>query len=142
MQNAPINDFHFERFLAEEQLMGSKCSECGKLYAPPRGICTNCRGTELKWVPLKGTGKLAAFTIIHVAPPAMVSQGYDRDHPYCTGVVELDEKERVVARIEGIDPGKPEEIEIGMVMEATFLHSMEGDARRTWLAFKPARGRK
>jgi len=138
MQHTPINDFHFERFLTEEQLMGSKCAKCEQLYVPPRSICTSCHGTELEWIQLKGTGKLAAFTLIYVAPPAMVSQGYDRNHPYCTGVVELDEKERVVARIEGIDPGKPEEIKVGMPVAVAFLHGVEGDAGGTCLAFKPA----
>lgn len=137
MPNTPISDFSFERFLTEEQLKGSKCTKCGRLYVPPRSICPNCYSSDLEWVQLKGSGKLAAFTLIYVAPPAMVSQGYDRNHPYCSGVVELDEGERVVARIEGIDPNKPEEIKVGMPMMVAFLHSVEGDTKKTCLAFSP-----
>ena len=104
---------------------------------PPRPICSECYCSELVWVRLKGSGTLKAFTVIHVAPPAMIRQGYDRNHPYCSGVVQLDEGPRVVARIEGIDPMKPWNIRVGMRMIASFLHIMEGNAETTLLAFRP-----
>ena len=62
---------------------------------------------------MNGTGKLAAFTSISIGPPAMQAEGYDRDNPYCTGVVRLDEGPRIVARIEGVDARNPDAIEIG-----------------------------
>jgi len=45
----------------------------------------------MQWVEMKGKGKLAAFTCIAVGPPAMIKEGYDRMHPYISGVVELEE---------------------------------------------------
>ena len=86
---------------------------------------------------MKGKGRLAAFTCITVAPPFMIAQGYDRKHPYISGVVELEEGGRVDARIEGVDANEPEGIKIGTPLRVKFLHRGEGDNRETYLAFQP-----
>jgi uncharacterized OB-fold protein len=67
----------------------------------------------------------------------MMVQGYDRRHPYISGVVELDEGGRVDARIEGVDPMKPESIRIGMPMKAAFIRRKDVDVPETYLAFEP-----
>ena len=138
MPDRPISDHSFERFLGEGRLMGAKCSGCGALFVPPRAICRACYGTEMEWVQMKGTGKLAGFTCIHIGPPSMAAEGYDRNNPYCTAAVELDEGPRVVARVEEIDALQPEKIAIGMCLAVRFLHLGEGDDERTILAFQPA----
>ena len=135
MQDRPFSDISFESFLNEEKLMGSRCSRCQVLYVPPRPICTACRGSEMHWEQASGKGRLAAFTCISIAPPAMIAEGYNRHNPYISGVVELAEGGRVDARIEGIDPKKPEEIKIGMPLKAIFLQRKD---QRTILAFDPA----
>jgi uncharacterized OB-fold protein len=50
----------------------------------------------------------------------MAAQGFGRDNPYCSAVVELDEGPRVVARIEGVDAKQPKSIRIGMRLAAQF----------------------
>ena len=65
----------------------------------------------------------------------MIAEGYDRNHPYCCGVVDLVEGPRVVARIEGVDTLHPERIKIGTLLEVKFLHRGEDDSRYTVLAF-------
>ena len=118
--------------------MGSRCQKCGALFVPPRSICIKCHGTEMEWVEMKGKGKLAAFTCIAIGPPFMIKEGYDRKHPYVSGVVELEEGVRVVARIEGVDGSKPETITIGTPLQVGFLHRGEGENSTTFLAFSPA----
>lgn len=86
---------------------------------------------------MNGTGKLAAFTSISIGPPAMQAEGYDRENPYCTGVVKLDEGPRIVARIEGVDARNPESIDIGMPVTAMYRHRSSGEDRTTQLAFRP-----
>lgn len=68
-----------------------------------------------------------------------MAQGYDRKHPYISGVVELVEGGRVDARIEGVDPSTPESIELGMPMHARYIHRKGGEVPETYLAFEPAR---
>ena len=87
---------------------------------------------------MKGEGKLAAFTCIAIGPPSMMAEGYDRNNPYCSGVVELEEGPRVDARIEGMDTKKPDEIKVGTPLKVTYLHRGEGESLKTYLAFEPA----
>ena len=137
MEEKPFSDISYEKFLNEEKLVGSRCKKCGTLFAPPRSICINCYSTEMEWVEMKGKGKLAAFTCISVGPPFMIEEGYDRNHPYCSGLVRLDEGVKIDARIEGVDISKPETIKIGTPLTVEFLHRGEGERMETFLAFKP-----
>jgi len=126
----------YNQFLGEKKLMASKCTKCGALYLPPRPLCIKCFGSEMEWVEMKGKGKLAAFTTIYVGPTFMLEEGYDRNNPYCTGVVELEEGPGISARILGVDAKKPEEIKIGTPLAVDFVERGEGEAKRTFLAFK------
>ena len=137
MEVTPFNDISYERFLSKEKLMGSTCRKCGAFFVPPRAICIKCYSTEMEWIKMKGKGKLAAFTCIAIGPPFMAKEGYDRKHPYVSGVVELEEGVKVVARIEGVDGKKPETIKIGTPLQVEFLHRGEGENLTTFLTFRP-----
>lgn len=138
MEERPFSDNSYQQFLSEEKLMGSKCQKCGALYAPPRPICLECHGMEMQWAEMKGKGRLSAFTCISVGPPFMIKEGYDRKHPYISGVVALEEGVSVDARIEEVDGNEPELIKIGTPLTVKFLHRGEGENSRTFLAFRPA----
>jgi uncharacterized OB-fold protein len=133
----PFSDTSYEHFLNEGRIMGSKCKRCGAMALPPRPICISCFGKEMEWIPFKGIGKLAAFTIITVAPPYMVKEGFGRNNPYTVGVVELDEGVKTVARILEVDSKRPEQIKVGTPLKAEFLKKGEGPDRQTSLTFKP-----
>ena len=137
MEERPLSDVSFQQYLDEEKLMGSRCKRCGALYTPPRALCVQCYNTEMEWEEMKGKGRLAAFTSISVGPPSMIAEGYDRTHPYVSGVVELEEGTKVDARIEGVDGSKPEEIKVGMPLKVKFLHKGEAENQQTYLAFEP-----
>jgi uncharacterized OB-fold protein len=89
----------------------------------------------MEWVELGGRGKLAGFTSVYVAPTAMVQQGYGRDNPYVSGVVELEEGVKISARIEGVNPRDPASIKIGEPLKVDFLEP--GDQGKVTLAFRP-----
>jgi uncharacterized OB-fold protein len=135
MEERPFSDISYHQFLNEEKLMGSRCRNCGALFLPPRSICTKCHGADMEWVEMKGRGKLAAFTCIAVGPPFMIDEGYDRTHPYCSGVAELEEGVKIVARIEGVDTTKPETIKIGTPLTVRYLHRGDEENMKTYLAF-------
>ena len=137
MEERPFSDASYEQFLNEDKIMGSRCKKCHALYLPPRPLCIKCYGNEMEWIEIKGKGRLFAFTCISIGPPFMMEEGFDRNHPYCSGVVELEEKVRIDARIEGFDNNQPETIKIGIPLTAKFLHRGEGENLRTFLAFKP-----
>ena len=138
MEEKAFSDIAYQQYLEQEKLMGSRCQKCEARYVPPRSICVKCYSSDMEWVEMKGNGKLAAFTCISIAPPFMIEQGYNRKNPYISGVVELEEGGRVDARIEGLDPGKPEEIRVGMPLRVKYLHRDVGEKKETYLAFEPA----
>ena len=104
----------FYQYAAEKKLMGSRCQTCGKISCPPRPICIHCQGDKMEWVELKGKGKIAAFSVIPYGPMPFVKEGYGRDNPHCSGIVELEEGVKVAAQILGVDVKHPENIKIGM----------------------------
>lgn len=131
----PFTAASFNQYLAEHRLMGSRCLGCDTIYLPPRAICPSCHGEALDWAELSGRGKLSAFTSIYVGPSAMVAEGYDRNNPYVTGIVELEEGVMISARILGVDARRPDVAWIGMPLTVTFLDRGEGEEKNSVLAF-------
>jgi uncharacterized OB-fold protein len=136
MGDRAFNGTSFYEFLGENKLMGSRCRSCGALHLPPRALCPACHGDDMEWVEMGGEGKLLAFTTVHIAPTTMIEAGYGRDNPYCTGIVQLAEGPAISGQILGVDPTRPQEIEIGMPLRVAFVRRGEGEAQRTYLAFE------
>ncbi len=130
--SAPFTVASFNQFLNEKKLMGTRCTQCGQLYLPPRAICPHCFSEQLDWVELAGKGKLGAFTIIYVGPTPMVNAGYSRENPYVSGIVELDEGVKISAQILGVDAKHPEMIHVGLPVSVDFVQRGE----QNYLAFK------
>ena len=143
MDQRPFTAASFEQFLSECKFMGSKCTQCGALWCPPRPICNKCGSNEMEWMEMGGKGTLIAFTTIEVGTTAMLDAGYDRNNPYCSGIVQLDEGPRISAQILGVDASDPETITIGtplkvdFVERGTFALSKELAAvKKTYVAFR------
>lgn len=131
----PFTAAAFNQYLAEHKLMATRCPACDATYLPPRAICPQCHGDALEWTELSGAGKLAAFTSVYVGPSAMVAEGYDRNNPYVSGIVELAEGPKISARIVGVDARRPDIAWIGTPMTVAFLDRGEGEGKSTVLAF-------
>ena len=140
MAALPFTVASFNQFLKEKKLMASRCPACDALYLPPRAICPACHGDQLEWAETSGKGRLAAFTSVYVGPTAMIAAGFDRNHPYVTGIVELDEGVKISAQILGVDAAHPEQIKIGTPMTVAFVERGEGDKKQTFLAFQVVSG--
>jgi len=133
------NEFYsaaYDRFISEGKLVGSKCQKCGAMHVPPRPICPKCHANDMELVAMKGEGKLAAYTVVAVGPPMMVEEGFDREHPYCSGVIELEEGVRITARILGVDVTKPDQIKIGTPVTVEYQERVHGGEKKTFLAFR------
>ena len=133
------NEFYsaaYERFIDEGRLAGSKCKKCGTTYVPPRPICPKCHAREMELVVMNGKGKLVAYTVIAIGPPMMIEEGFGKDNPYCSGIVELEEGVRVTARVVGVDVTKPEKIRIGTAVTAEYQERLHCGEKVTFLAFR------
>lgn len=133
----PFSAAAFNQYLSENKLMASRCTSCGAISLPPHVFCPTCHQDQMEWFEVSGKGKLAAFTVIYIGPMFMAEEGYGRDKPYVSGIVELDEGVKISSRITGIDASRPESIEIGMPVTVDFVHVGEGEKAKTYLAFFP-----
>ncbi len=136
MADRPFSVASFDRFLGEKKLMASRCTSCGRVDLPPRAICPACYAEQPEWVELAGQGTLAAFTSVYVVPTFMAEEGFDRNHPYCTGIVALAEGPQISARLLGVDARAPAAIRIGSPVTVEYVERGEGEARKTYLAFR------
>lgn len=131
----------FQNYLNEEKLMGTRCASCGALHLPPRPLCPACGEMEMEWIAFNGEGTLAAFTVVHIAPSAMLDAGYGRDNPYCSGVVALAEGPSISAQILGVDVAHPEKIAIGTPLKVVFIQREGPKAEgKRFIGFEPLIG--
>ncbi|RLF41627.1 MAG: transcriptional regulator [Thermoplasmata archaeon] len=96
-------------------IIGNKCTVCGRVFFPPRESCPYCRRKSLgkmQKIQLSGKGKIVTYTIIHSA-----TEDFEDQVPYPIAIVELDEGPRITAQI--VDC-KPEDVKIDMRVESTF----------------------
>ena len=133
-----ITSYDFYVGLTQHKLLASRSLSTGQLFLPPRPLDPKDMSTEMEWVELSGKGKLLTFTVIYVGTSAMIAAGYDRKNPYCVGIVQTDEGPAISAQIMDLDLSHPELIQIGMPLEVVYLERGEGEAKKTFLGFKPA----
>jgi uncharacterized OB-fold protein len=131
----PFTAYSFQQFLNQGRLMASRCTDCQNIYLPVRGLCPDCGESNLEWIELEGKGKLAAYTSVYVGPTFMNAEGFGRQNPYLTGVVELAEGPRISARLLDMDAEKPQEIKIGTRLTFSTVEVGEGDNSYAQLAF-------
>lgn len=98
-------------------LGGSKCSNCGTVYFPPRVVCPQCthhRQSIEKMVPfqLSGEGEVFSFTVVHEA-----AEGFEMQVPYVLALVQTREGPVLTGQIVDIEP---DEVRIGLRVHATF----------------------
>lgn len=132
----PFTAASFNQYLSENKLMASRCKTCGKISLPPHAICPQCHHDTMEWVETSSAGKLAGFTVIYIGPSFTIAEGYGREKPYVSGIVELAEGVKISAFITGVDAAHPETIKVGMPVTVDFLHVGEGEKTKTHLAFK------
>jgi uncharacterized OB-fold protein len=124
-------------YLSEKKLMGSRCKDCGATFVPVRKLCTKCNSVNMEWTEMSGKGKIVAFTSITVGTPFFVEKGYGRNKPYCFSVIKLDEGPMVSGQLIGVDESKPDTINIGMPVKATFIETEIRGETRVDLGFQP-----
>ncbi|KAF5086518.1 Zn-ribbon domain-containing OB-fold protein [Methanobacterium aggregans] len=94
-------------------LIGSKCSQCGKVFFPKRVICPECRRKgKIEDIHLKGNGKIYTYSVINTPTDEFKSLA-----PYVVAIIELEEGAKITSQIVDCNP---EEVEIGDEVELVF----------------------
>jgi len=117
------------------RLEAAKCKGCGKVWFPPRLVCSECEGREFETIRLANKGKVQTFTVIRVG-----STDFRDSIPYPIGIIELEDGVLVQCQIADCAPG---DLKIGMPVEIEFRKiKEEGEAGILCYGYKavPARG--
>jgi uncharacterized OB-fold protein len=118
-------------------LIGLKCKNCGTINFPARDVCLGCgKKTEYEPTPLRRHGKIYSYTIISAggAPPEF-SEQERLAGSFGIAVVELEGGPRIIGQMTDC---KPNEISIGMEVEAVFRRIYEDDGViRYGIKFRP-----
>jgi uncharacterized protein len=89
---------HWRETPERYRLEAGKCTKCGKINFPGRLICPECGHQEFTTIRLSGKGTLLTHTVIRTAP-----EGFEDLAPYAVGIVELEEKVKILAQITDCD---------------------------------------
>lgn len=89
-------------------LNGEICPKCKTIKFPPRGNCLDCHSKTEKY-SLTGKGKIHSFSIVY---PYQFGDHWT--YPFAVGIIELEEKVKITARITDINLP---DIKIDMLVE-------------------------
>ena len=103
----------------EQQILGTKCSKCSRVFIPPRKNCPTCFKANKDWIPLSGEGVVEAFTVARRQLTAL-----SREVPVCFALIKLDGADTALLHYLGdVDP---DAIRIGMRVKAQFAEERQG----------------
>lgn len=97
------------------KLMLPRCTNCNRVHWYPRHICPFCHATELEWIESSGEGRLHTFAVQHRA-----FGGWAEETPFVTAYIDLNEGDRMLTVLRGVDPDRPEDIKIGSRVKVEF----------------------
>ena len=100
------------------ELLIQRCDACREYQFYPRGICSNCWGTDVQWVKSSGKGTVWTFTVTRQNR----TPGFAEEVPYVLGLVELEEGVKMFSNIVDCAPGY---VRIGMQVEVTFVRATD-----------------
>ena len=120
MTERPFTSDSFYLYATERKLMGSYCQNCGTMYCPPKPICIKCHSEKIEWKQFSGKGKIVTYSVIAYGPMPFVKEGYGREKPHCSGIIELEEGTKIAGQIIGVDVAHPDQIKIGTPVTLDF----------------------
>jgi uncharacterized OB-fold protein len=112
-EGIPTWQMPFWESLKAHQARVQRCDDCGAYVYIPKERCPKCLGSAMTWTPISGKGEVYTYTVVHRAP----TPAYQADAPYVIAHVTMEEGFRMVANVDGIDPG---DVRIGMPVQLTY----------------------
>jgi uncharacterized OB-fold protein len=109
---------------AQGELRIQRCAGCGRLRHPPGPMCPACGEPSAgEYLVAVGTGEVYSY-LVHHHPPVPGKQ-----LPLVVALVQLPEGVRMVGEMPGV---RPDQVEIGMPVRATFLRIDDGLTLPAW----------
>jgi uncharacterized OB-fold protein len=128
---APYNynaGYYVSRYLNElkenRRIVGVRCPNCKRVYAPPRVVCSKCFEKTEEFCPLSDKGTIMAFTITTV-PYTNPNTGEPKELPFTAAYIRIDGTDSCILHcLEEKDQSK---IKTGMRVQAVFSEERSGD---------------
>lgn len=108
----------------EKKITGTKCGACGRVFIPPRKVCPACFTENGEWVDVSGEGTVVSFS---VARRQFAAIPHDKKAPVIWGLIRLDGAD--TALLHYLGDVKPEDVSIGMRVQAVFAETRKGTIR-------------
>ncbi|WNI14261.1 Zn-ribbon domain-containing OB-fold protein [Actinacidiphila sp. ITFR-21] len=110
------------------ELSVEQCADCGLLRWPPRPVCRRCLSAASGWTVVPPYGRLFTWTVV------MQQTIPGLPPPYAVGLVQIDGLQeastlRFLGRLVNV---APEELRIGMPVEAVFEEAAEQVVLVNW----------
>ncbi len=102
-----------------QKIMGTHCSKCSKTYVPPRKTCPTCFTPNDEWREVAPQGTLLSYTVVRRHQASL-----PKKPPIIYGLIQLEGADTAVLHI--IDELKPEDVKIGMKVQAKFSSQRKG----------------
>jgi hypothetical protein len=123
----------FNSLQDEKKIIAPRCKACKKVFLPPRKVCPDCFTENTEWVDLADTGTLQSYTI---ARRQLASIPKNKKITVIRGLIKVDGAD--TALLHYLDEVKPEDVKIGMRVQAVFAAMPKGTIRDI-AYFKPVK---
>ena len=110
----------FQEIRDNKRIMSTKCPKCSRILVPPRIFCEECFVDVEEWVEVGSKGELVTFGESYLG-----TDGSKLKEPWILGIIRLDGADGGL--IHYIGEARPEELKIGMRMEAVFNEKRNGN---------------
>jgi hypothetical protein len=108
----------------DRRILGVKCPNCGKVYVPPRVVCSQCFVKNTEFVPVSDRGVVTAYTLV-IVPYTNPNTGEPKKLPFTCAYIRLDgSNSNIMHCLEEQDPKK---LRTGMRVQAVFSEHRTGD---------------
>ena len=104
----------------EGKLLLPRCEDCNRVHWYPRYICPFCHSTNISWIESSGEGRIHTFAVQHRA-----FGGWAKEVPFVTAYIDLNEGDRMVTVLRGVDATDPSSIKIGSKVKVEFEEASE-----------------
>ena len=104
----------------EGKLMLPRCMSCNRVHWYPRHICPHCHSNQIEWIEGSGEGRIATFAVQHRS-----FGPWAEEIPYVTAYIDLNEGDRMLTVLRGVDGKQPESIHVGAKVRVEFEEANE-----------------
>jgi len=105
--------------LKDKKVTGTKCPDCGRVYAPPTDLCGKCYQSLTEWVEVKDEAELVMYTVGYTS-----ITGEAFEEPIITGMIRFKGSDSwFLAGVKGV---KPEDVKPGMKLKPHWRDEPKG----------------